>query len=204
MISRRLTTEMKPEEQILNEITKFFSNIFEVHVNEKGYKYASYKEDWLKEINLNRNSSDEAKTAQTTKKLQQYLKEKFGERIKIEAHVAEGMTLRFDTLDGRDKLKVDSSKLQAFDILDLETGAAFEISLADAFAEFFKDALKALLDSRVKKLYICMRNHNYKGAGKSGFIKVATSPMIQQYISLAKLYKLDIILVDLFPECNKN
>ncbi|MDP2806706.1 MAG: hypothetical protein Q8O74_01050, partial [bacterium] len=63
--------------------------------------------------------------------------------------------------------------------------------------------LKALLDSRVKKLYICMRNHNYKGSGKSGYIKVATSEMVQQYISLARLYKLDIILVDIFPKCNE-
>lgn len=129
------------------------------------------------------------------------MRKKLGERIKTEAPVAEGMTLRFDTINGREEIKIDSSKLQAFDILDLETGTAFEISLSDAFAEFFKDVLKALLDSRVKKLYICMRNHNYKGAGKSGYIKVASSEMVQQYISLARLYKLDIFLVDLFPEC---
>ncbi len=92
----------------------------------------------------------------------------------------------------------------AFDILDRESGCAFEISLADAFAEFFKVVLKALLDSRVKKLYFCMRNHNYQGAGKSGFIKVNDSPMVKQYITLARLYKLEIILMDIFPECNSS
>ena len=81
-----------------------------------------------------------------------------------------------------------------FNILSL-----FEINIA----EFFKDVLKALLDSRVKTLYICMRNHSYKGSKKSGYLKVKDSLMVQQYISLAKLYKLDIFLVDLFPRCNE-
>lgn len=194
---------MKPEEDILNEIKHFFGGIFEISKNEKGCKYASYKKIWLKRLKLRQSSADEAKSSRTTKQLQIYLKEKFGERIKIEAPVAEGMTLRFDMLETEKEIRIDSSKLQAFDILDLETGTAFEISLSDAFAEIFKDILKALLDSRVKTLYICMRNHNYKGAGKSGYIKVASSEMIQQYISLARLYKLDIFLVDLFPQCNK-
>jgi len=97
---------------------------------------------------------------------------------------------------------IDSQKLQAFDILDTATNTAFEISLSDAFAEFFKDVLKSLLDSRVKTLYFCARNHLYKGAGKSGFIKVRDSAMIAQYVSLARLYKLDIKLLDLFSSCN--
>lgn len=194
---------MKPEENILNEIINFFSGIFEISENERGYKYAIYKETWLKKLDLHASAADEAKSSRTTKKLQEYLKEKFGDRVKPEASVAEGMTLRFDTINGGKETKIDSSKLQAFDILDLETGTAFEISLSDAFAEFFKDVLKALLDSRVKNLYICMRNHNYKGAGKSGYNKVVSSEMVQQYISLARLYKLDIFLVDLFPKCNK-
>ncbi|MCD6163507.1 MAG: hypothetical protein J7K40_13990 [candidate division Zixibacteria bacterium] len=147
---------------------------------------------------------DEAKTSRTTKKLQEIIKERFKTRVNVEAPVAEGMTLRFDALNESKETKIDSSKLQAFDILDLDTGTAFEISLSDAFSEFFKDVLKALLDSRVKKLYICMRNHDYKGAGKSGYIKVASSLMVNQYIILARLYKLEIILIDLFPECNKN
>lgn len=194
---------MRPEEDILNEIIIFFSGIFETSKNKKGYQYAIYKENWLKKLGLLSSDADEAKSSRTTKELQKYLKEKFGDRIKPEAPVAEGMTLRFDAINGGKEIKIDSSKLQAFDILDMESGTAFEISLSDAFAEFFKDVLKALLDSRVKNLYICMRNHNYKGAGKSGYIKVASSEMVQQYMSLAKLYKLDIFLVDLFPECNK-
>lgn len=195
--------KVKPEEDILKEIKSFFSKIFEVKINRKGYKYASYKKDWLEKIDLREDGSDVAKSARTTKRLQEHLKERFSERIKIEAPVAEGMTLRFDALTSGNEIKIDPSKLQAFDILDLETGVAFEISLSDAFAEFFKDVLKSLLDSRVKKLYICMRNHDYKGAGKSGYIKVFSSAMVHQYISLARLYKLEIILVDLFPECNK-
>lgn len=194
---------MRPEEDILKEIIKFFSGMFETSKNKKGYQYAIYKETWLKKLGLLPSDADEAKSSRTTKELQRYLKEKFGDRVKPEAPVAEGMTLRFDTINGGQEIKIDSSKLQAFDILDLETGTAFEISLSDAFAEFFKDVLKALLDSRVKNLYICMRNHNYKGAGKSGYIKVISSEMVQQYMSLARLYKLDIFLVDLFPECNK-
>lgn len=122
--------------------------------------------------------------------------------MKAEAPVAENMRLRFGGTKEEGSREIDSSKLQAFDLLDEVSGAAFEISLADAFAEFFKDVLKALLDSRVKKLYLCMRNHIYKDAGKSGFIKVASSAMVAQYILLAKLYKLDIVLVDLLPECN--
>jgi len=117
------------------------------------------------------------------------------------------MTLRFETSDhsgvSQREINIDSSKLQAFDILDLKNGTAFEISLSDAFAEFFKDVLKALLDSRVKRLYLCMRNHHYKGSKKSGFVKIRDSGMVNQYISLAKLYKLEINLIDLFPSCNK-
>ncbi len=116
------------------------------------------------------------------------------------------MTLRFKGEETKD-FELDHSKLMAFDILDLQTGCAFEISLSDAFAEFFKVVLKGLLDSRVKKLYLCMRNHNYKttkhgSIGKSGYIKVASSGMVQQYIQLAKLYKLEIIIIDIFPLCN--
>jgi len=119
------------------------------------------------------------------------------------------MSLRFLTnLAGQDipdvkEEKIDFRKFQAFDILDLETDSAFEISLSDAFAEFFKDLLKALLESRVKTLYSCARNHKYLGSRKSGFIKVRDSSMVQQYIALAKLYKLDVLLFDLFPRCNE-
>lgn len=199
---------MLPEQDILNEIREFFSDKFEVKINQRGFKYAAYKESWLNEIGLNENSQDEAKTKQTVKKLQEHILKQFGaKRIKIEANVAENMTLRF-TGETTKNFELDPSKLMAFDILDLQTGCAFEISLADAFAEFFKVVLKGLLDSRVKKLYFCMRNHNYNttkqgSIGKSGYIKVSSSGMVHQYIQLAKLYKLEIILVDLFPECNK-
>jgi hypothetical protein len=152
---------MVPEADILDDIKKFFSDIFEIKQNDRKYKYASYKKTWLNKLHLAESDADEAKSSRTTKELQRYLKDKYGERIKTEAPVAEGMTLRFDAINGGKEIKIDSSKLQAFDILDLESGTAFEISLSDAFAEFFKDVLKALLDSRVKKLYICMRNHNY-------------------------------------------
>jgi hypothetical protein len=193
---------MKRKGDILLEIKNFFAGILELKSNERGHKYASYKRDWLRSIKLEPRSADEAKAARTTRKLQERLKAKFGDRIKVEASVAEGMTLRFDAEGKSDEVKIDSSKLQAFDIFDAETGTAFEISLSDAFAEFFKDVLKSLLDSRVKKLCICMRNHDYKGSGKSGYAKVASSAMVQQYISLARLYKLEIVLVDLFPACN--
>lgn len=194
---------MSKDNQILKDIIDFFSQVFKK--SGERYFYADYKIEWLSKIGLDKNSAQEASTSRTTKMLQQFLKEKYQDRIKTEARVAEGMTLRFDSDSNSSTLKnikIDSSKLQAFDILDFETGSAFEISLSDAFAEFFKDVLKALLDSRVKKLYICMRNHNYKGASKSGYLKVRDSAMVQQYISLAKLYKLDIYLVDIFPECN--
>ena len=191
-----------PEQNIIDEIVKFFGDKLESKENSNRFGYASYKTSWLEENGLNQLSADEAKTARTVKKLQEWILKKFGEkRIKIEANVAENMQLRF--IDSDTENTIDASKLMAFDILDLESGCAFEISLADAFAEFFKDVLKALLDSRVKKLYLCMRNHNYSGASKSGYIKVASSPMVKQYISLAKLYKLEIILIDLFPNCNK-
>ena len=195
---------MKPEEEILKEIQIFFNDIFELKERTKSYAYAAYKIEWLNKIDLSPQGSDEAKSSRTTKQLQAHLRNKFGDRVKTEAPVAEGMTLRFATeYSGAANSEVDVTKLQAFDVLDLETGTAFEISLSDAFAEFFKDVLKSLLDSRVKRLYICMRNHNYKGAKKSGYLKVKDSAMVQQYIKLAKLYKLDIYLVDLFPECNK-
>ncbi len=196
---------VRTDELVLKEIKKFFATLFLLKRKNNSYAYAEYKRTWLKKINLSHRDSDEAKSSRTTKKLQWRLKHKFGNRIKIEAPVAEGMTLRFATGKvGSEVMNIDSNKLQCFDVLDIETGTAFEISLADAFAEFFKDVLKALLDSRVKKLYICMRNHNYKGAGKSGYLKVKDSAMVQQYISLAKLYKLDIYLVDLFPRCNES
>lgn len=191
------------QDDILKEILKFFKKIFEMKTTPDGYKYAEYQEVWLKEIGLSHKSADEAKSAQTAKKLQVSLKRKFGERIKTEAHVAEGMTLRFDDSRGKAPVVINSNKLQAFDILDLENGVAFEVSLADAYAEFFKDVLKALLDARVKKLYICMRNHSYKNAKKSGYIKVASSEMVCQYIELCRLYKLEIELIDLYDECNK-
>jgi len=191
---------------ILKDILEFFNQILERKGIEK-YYYATYKDLWLKTLGLGTNSREEAMASRTTKKLQEFLLKKYGPRIKVEGHVAEGMTLRFEKIDGNSRqldVKIDAAKLQAFDILDLETGNAYEISLSDAFAEFFKDVLKSLLDSRVKKLYLCMRNHHYKGAKKSGYKKVRDSEMVQQYISLARLYKLEIILVDLFPECNKN
>ncbi len=195
----------KSDQKVLDEILKFFNTIFVLKRKKRTYYYADYKTKWLKKLNLSRNDPDEAKSSRTTKKLQEFLLNKFGDRIKIEAPVAEGMTLRFATGNvDSESIHIDSNKLQCFDVLDVETGTAFEISLADAFAEFFKDVLKALLDSRVKNLYVCMRNHNYKGAGKSGFIKVKDSAMVRQYISLAKLYKLDIFLIDLFPKCNSH
>lgn len=200
---------MPEEHDILEEILKFFSDKFEAKVNNRGFKYAQYKKSWLNELGLNENSQDEAKTAQTIKKLQERLIKKFGDkRVKIEARVAENMKLRFEADEDFGEFEIDTTKLMAFDILDLKTGSAFEISLADAYAEFFKDILKGLLDSRVKKLYFCMRNHSYRmtkggSSGKSGYIKVASSPMVRQYISLARLYKLEIVLVDIFPNCNK-
>lgn len=197
---------MKNEDKILNEILSFFKRILEKKKKGK-YYYAAYKKSWLKRLGLDEDSEEEAMSSRTTKKLQEILRKKFPNKIKVEAPVAEGMTLRFDRFNDNGspgkEIKIDSSKLQAFDILDIETGTAYEISLSDAFAEFFKDVLKALLDSRVKRLYLCMRNHRYKGSKKSGFIKVNDSEMVKQYISLAKLYKLEIILVDTFPECNK-
>ena len=193
----RITTGSS-ENPVLEDIIRFFSTVFEVRGKE--YLYAEYNEDWLRQIGLKANSAREAISAKTTKKLQRKLTKKYGPRIKNEAKVAEGMTLRFES---DEVVNIDVSKLQAFDILDEDTGCAYEISLSDAYAEFFKDVLKALLDSRVKKLYICMRNHKYKGSKKSGYIKVRDSAMVQQYISLAKLYKLDIYLVDIFPECNR-
>lgn len=194
----------KTNEDVLDAIRDFFKRIFELKRRSDGYTYAEYKVGWLSQLGLSPSDRDEAKASRTTKKLQGHLKDKFGDRLSIEASVAEGMTLRFasDNVNS-EAINIDSKKLQAFDILDIGTGTAFEISLSDAFAEFFKDVLKALLDSRVKSLCICMRNHNYKGAKKSGFLKVKDSQMVQQYISLAKLYKLDIFLVDLFPECNE-
>jgi hypothetical protein len=197
---------MKTEAPILKDILLFFAGILEKKKQGR-YYYAAYKESWLNELGLNKNSKEEAMSSRTTKRLQNMLLSKYPKKIKVEAPVAEGMTLRFERFDENGKqqneIKIDSAKLQAFDVLYIENGTAYEISLSDAFAEFFKDVLKALLDSRVKKLYLCMRNHRYKGSKKSGFIKVNDSEMVQQYISLARLYKLEIILVDIFPECNK-
>ena len=192
------------DNDITNEITNFFKEIFELKRRRDGYAYAEYKIGWLDKLGLSSSDRDEAKVSRTTKKLQEHLRNKFGDRVSAEAPVAEGMTLRFaaDAING-ESINIDSNKMQAFDILDTETGTAFEISLSDAFAEFFKDVLKSLLDSRVKTLCICMRNHNYKGAKKSGYLKVKDSSMVRQYISLARLYKLDILLIDLFPECNE-
>ena len=192
----------KTNDDVLIEIINFFESIFLLKRKSNGYAYANYKVEWLGQLGLSPSDRDEAKASRTTKKLQEHLKNKFGDRLCIEAPVAEGMTLRFAS-DNLGNINIDSKKLQAFDILDTETGTAFEISLSDAFAEFFKDVLKALLDSRVKQLYICMRNHSYKGSKKSGYLKVKDSQMVQQYITLVKLYKLDIFLVDLFPECNE-
>lgn len=190
---------------ILKDIVSFFGEILEKKGNEK-YYYAVFKSSWLKEIGLKENSAEEAVCSRTTKRLQDVLIEKYHDRIKVEAPVAEGMTLRFERPNNCAaspmEIKIDSSKLQAFDILDLKIGTAYEISLSDAFAEFFKDVLKALLDSRVKKLYLCMRNHHYKGSKKSGYLKVKDSEMVKQYMSLAKLYKLEIEFVDIFPACN--
>lgn len=165
---------MRSEDPILESILSFFKGTFEKKA-EGDYCYAVFKDPWLNEIGLDKNGREEAMCSRTTKKLQEFLLKKYFKRIKVEAPVAEGMTLRFEKFGNGNQqreIKIDPSKLQAFDILDLETGTAYEISLSDAFAEFFKDVLKALLDSRVKKLYLCMRNHHYKGSKKSGFIKV--------------------------------
>ncbi|MCL2062911.1 MAG: hypothetical protein FWG98_00870 [Candidatus Cloacimonetes bacterium] len=198
---------MKPENDVLDEIISFFSNVFENKINTKNISYAEYKTSWLKELNLDVNCREETKVKQTIKKLQEHLKVQFGERrIKTEAKVAENMELRFKDNEENIDFNFDSSKLMAFDILDLFTGTAFEISLSDAFAEFFKDLLKALLDSRIKKLYLCMKNHSYNTKGgsssiaKSGYNKVVNSPMIRQYVQLAKLYKIEVNFINIFPD----
>lgn len=187
---------------VLQEISTLFEQIYECRVTPRGYKYADYTDEWLEKISCTRTSADERKSAQTTRLVQELLLKKFGnDRLKIEAPVAENMELRF--VDDIRQIEFDKTKVQCFDLLDVKNGVAFEFSLADAFAEFFKDVLKAILDSRVKRLFLCMRNHRYKGDKKSGYIKVAESPMVNQYIALARLYKLEVVLFDLCPECNK-
>jgi hypothetical protein len=64
---------MKPEDQILKEIRSFFDDIFELKAKGRGYKYAGYKNTWLKKIGLKQNARDEAKSARTTKELQNRL-----------------------------------------------------------------------------------------------------------------------------------
>ncbi len=193
---------VKQEHPIAKDIRDFFQNILVLR-KRGSYKYAEYSDPWLGRIGLSKNYARESAASKTTKELQKILKDKYGDRVKVEAQVGEGMSLRFQTDKVVSDQEIDFKKFQAFDILDLETNTAFEISLSDAFAEFFKDVLKSILDSRVKTLYFCARNHKYKGSKKSGFIKVRDSNMIQQYIALARLYKLEIILFDLFPKCNK-
>ncbi len=190
---------MSKDEEILRDILNFFKQNKVLEKKNQGkVSYASYTLDWLREISDGKVLKEEAMSARTTKKLQDFVKNKYP-FVHCEAPVAEGMTLRFkpgNNIRGEETFEFDSRKMQCFDILDVETGTAFEISLSDAFAEFFKDVLKALLDSRVKKLYLLMRNHKYKGSKKSGFVKVNDSPMVNQYIALAKLYKLDVKLVN--------
>ena len=112
---------MPEEHDILEEILKFFSDKFEAKVNHRGFKYAQYKKAWLNELGLNKNSQDEAKTAQTIKKLQERLIKKFGDkRVKIEARVAENMKLRFEADEDFGEFEIDTTKLMAFDILDLK------------------------------------------------------------------------------------
>ena len=200
---------MKPEQDILDEINTFFKPVFEHKTNSVGVVYASFKDSWLNELGLNKNIREEAKVKQTVKKLQEHLRIQFGEkRIKIEAKVAENMELRFKDDKGNIDFDLDFDELSAFDLLDTATGTAFEFSLSDAFAEFFKDLLKAFMDSRVKKLYLCMRNHNYKINGgkndvkKSGYRKVVSSSMVKQYVQLAKLYKIEVVFINVFPENN--
>ena len=195
---------VKQEHLIAKDIRQFFQRIL-ILKKHGSYKYAEYSDSWLHQIGLSKNYARESAASKTTKELQKILKDKYADRVKVEAQVGEGMSLRFQTDMAVSDQEIDFKKFQAFDILDLETNTAFEISLSDAFAEFFKDVLKSILDSRVKTLYFCARNHKYswKGSKKSGFIKVKSSNMIQQYIALARLYKLEIILFDLFPKCNK-
>ncbi len=38
---------MLPEQEILDDIVNFFSDIYEVKVNQRGFKYAAYKKTWL-------------------------------------------------------------------------------------------------------------------------------------------------------------
>jgi|GEM_PF-1036085 len=197
----------KPDKPLVSDIQRFFADVFRAEVyKDKGkeYRYAEYRKTWLRSLGLDRKAAPETIASRTTKKLQEILEKKYKGRIKKEALVAEGMTFRFEPLEGiADTREGDeASKYSKFDILDTETGSVYEISLSDAWHEFFKDVLKALLDARVKRLYICMRNHKYKGYKKSGYIKVRDSVMVQQYISLARLYKLDIYLIDICPACN--
>ena len=121
---------MLAEQPIIDEILKFFSDKLEPETNAKGFNYAAYKTDWLEQLGLNSSSPDESKTARTLKKLQDTVLLEFGKkRIKLEARVAENMQLRFIDRDLNLEEIVDTSSLMAFDILDLESGCAFEISL---------------------------------------------------------------------------
>lgn len=87
---------MLAEQQIIDEILRFFSDGLELETNAKKFVYAAYKPNWLDQIGLKENSPDESKTARTLKKLQETILLEFGKRrIKLEAKVAENMQLRF-------------------------------------------------------------------------------------------------------------
>ncbi len=47
---------MLPEQPIIDEILKFFSDKLEVKTNAKGFVFATYKADWLEQIGLNSGS----------------------------------------------------------------------------------------------------------------------------------------------------
>jgi len=66
---------------ILKDIVSFFEEILLKKGNGK-YYYAVFKNSWLKEIGLDKNSAEEAICSRTTKKLQEVLVEKYRDRIK--------------------------------------------------------------------------------------------------------------------------
>lgn len=127
---------MSKDDEILKTILSFFkkNKVFEKKM-EDGYEYASYSRSWIKQLEKEEKPSrgklaEEAMSARTTKRLQDFLQRKYPE-ISCEAPVAEGLMLRFKPNENAANgvAEIDPKRMQCFDILNVKTGSAFEIRI---------------------------------------------------------------------------
>ncbi|MBN1618338.1 hypothetical protein JW887_03280 [Candidatus Dojkabacteria bacterium] len=172
-------------EQVVEFIQKYSSDrIFEpTYSLKKNAKHDEWRQSWLNELGI---VSDESRSLYTMRKLQEEVQKQFGERNVIKEKPISNVMH-------------PNSTSHAFDLFIPSERTAIEICLSAIKNEFEKDILKAMLDADTATLYIITRDY-VTGKNETVYgVSYLNMPGPQNFINLAKIYKLHIIPVALCP-----